>query len=324
MTDTLSSSLSELLAYTRLAPSVHNTQPWEFSTTSNTLTIHVAKKRTLGPGDPTGRELWISMGICIETALQAARGLGLKAEIVSLQTESTNRPIATIKLTSGDAPSKHLLTLIKKRQSYRKKMIATKLPDSLRAACEQSLQDLKGVSVHLLEERPAIEKVAELTGKGMRLALSSPEFRKELGELVHHNLSSSRTGMPGYVLNRGLIGSFWEKWSILHGRALGEKALADEQKILDSSALIFISTKGDVPKFWLQAGRAYLRIALQLTNTNLVHSTIAAPVEAASFHEDIEQLLHTKHRIQTMMRIGKASGRQSKPTPRLHVDELIT
>ncbi len=324
MTNTVSPLLSDLLAYTRLAPSVHNTQPWEFSTTNDTVTIHASQKRALGPGDPTGRELWISLGICIETMIQSARGLGLKTEIVSLQTESLSRPITTIKITSADTPNKHLLGLIKKRQSYRRKMKPAKLPTSLFVACEQSLQDLKGVSVHLLEERSSIEKVAELTGKGMRLALSSPEFRKELGDLVHYNWSPTHTGMPGYVLNRGLLGSIWEKWSILHGWALGKKALADEQKILDSSGLIFIATKGDVPKFWLQAGRAYLRIALQIANTDFAQSTIAAPVEAASFHEDIEQLLHTKHRIQTMMRIGKASRRQSKPTPRLSVDELLT
>ncbi|HMH69761.1 MAG TPA: hypothetical protein VK502_00010 [Candidatus Saccharimonadales bacterium] len=324
MKDLLSPDLSELLAYVRLAPSVHNTQPWTFSTADDTLTLSASQERTLGPGDPTGRELWISLGICIETVLQAAHGLGFKTEIVSLQTESTTKPVATIKIVPGDTAVPHILSLIKKRQSYRQRMKPASLPVSLLDACQQSVSDLKGISVHLLKDRRAIEKIAELTDKGMRLALSSPEFRKELGELVNHNWSSARTGMPGYVLNRGMLGSVWERWSIVHGQALNKKASADKQKVLDASGLIFIATKGDVPKFWLQAGRAYFRVALQITNTDFVHSTIAAPVEAASFHEDIEQLLGTKSRIQAMIRIGKATKSVSRPTPRLHVDELLT
>jgi hypothetical protein len=324
MKNTVSPLFAKLLAYARLAPSVHNTQPWKFSTTEDTLTMSVSKERTLGPGDPTGRELWISLGICLETIVQAARGLGLSVEIISLQTESTTKPIATIRVTPAGEANRHLLSLIEKRQSYRKGMVHAVLPPSLLNACQQSVQDLKGVSIHLLQDRSAIEKVAELTSKGMRLALSSPEFRQELGELVNHNWSKLRTGMPGYVLNRGALGSVWEKWSIIHGHGLAKKAAADKQKILDASGLIFVATKGDVPKFWLQAGRAYLRVALQITNTNFVHSTIAAPVEAASFHEDIEQLLATKNRIQTMIRVGKATKPASKPTPRLRVDELLT
>lgn len=79
-----------------------------------------------------------------------------------------------------------------------------------------------------------------------------------------------------------------------------------------------------MPRYWLMAGRAYYRTCLVITRAGLAHSTIAAPVEAASFHEDVERLLHTPHRIQTMIRVGKAVHQQKKFSPRLSIKELTT
>ena len=158
----------------------------------------------------------------------------------------------------------------------------------------------------------------------MRLALSSPAFRKELAALINPNWSKSHVGMHGFVLNKGMIGSVWEKFSMKHGFALAAKANADKQKVLDSSALLFVATTGDVPRFWLNAGRAYMRLALLLAQHGFAHSTIAAPVEAASFHEDIEKILATNGRIQTMMRIGNPGKLPSHSSTRLTTDELLT
>ena len=318
------SHIAQILDYARLAPSVHNTQPWKFQTDETTISLLPAPERFLDNGDPTKRELWISLGVCLETILQAANGLGLTATIKSVQTNSLNSPVAVIEVSLNGAADQTILTAITNRHSYRGKMRPLNLPDTFAAECQRTIADIGGVSALLAEDPKDIQQIADYTNKGMRLALSSPAFRRELAELIHPNWSKSRTGMHGFVLNKGMLGSVWEKISMKHGLSLKAKAYADKQKVLESSALLFVAANGDVPHFWLNAGRAYMRLALLITRYGFAHSTIAAPIEAASFHEDIEKILSTTGRIQTMMRIGSPVKTPVRSSTRLHVDELLT
>jgi hypothetical protein len=290
------------------------------------ISISAAHNRILVDGDPTQRELWISLGICIETILLATKELGHTATLKELQTDNPTTPIATILITPGSRPIDQSVTLnaIQNRHSYRGPLQPIKLPNSLLLNCNDAIADLGGTSVHLVSNKADIMSIADLTHKGMRLALSSPRFRHELADLIHYNWSTARSGMHGFVLNRGPIGSIWEKWSVKLGLDVRQKANADRLKVSTASGLLFVATEGDVPHYWLKAGRAYCRISLVITQASLAQSTIAAPVEAASFHEDVERLLNTRHRIQTMTRVGKASRVQKKFSPRLSLEELLT
>jgi hypothetical protein len=321
----LSPVITDILTYARLAPSVHNTQPWSFTVTGMSIDIMANKSRILADGDPTQRELWISLGVCLETLILAAEALGHSTVITRQQTETIEQPFATVAITaSTHSPQQQILDSLSQRHSYRGLMDRTSLPTNLLTNCRQAITDLAGTSVHLAATTPDIQAVADLTYKGMRLALSSPGFRRELADLINYNWSPARVGMHGFVLNRHALGSIWEKWSIKLGLDVRQKAMADRKKVATASGLVFIATEGDVPSYWLTAGRAYCRISHVIFKTGLAQSTIAAPVEAASFHEDVERLLQTPHRIQAMIRIGKPTHTPTKFSPRLSVEELLT
>ncbi len=322
MKQELSPSIRELLEYARLAPSVHNAQPWRFIVRDDTVSLAIAPSRALDSADPTGRESWISFGICLEAMLQAAKGLGMEAKVIEIQEETLDNVIATVQITPDSFEKQPaILNALQNRQTYREKMIPTEIPKTLLENCQQAVKDLEGVDVFLMQDKTSIQHVGNFTFKAMSLALGSPDFRRELYHFVHYNWSPSRIGMHGYTLGEGMLGSVFGKLSIRLGLGLSLKAHHDQQRINDASALVFIGTSGDVPSFWLRAGQAYLRVALQITQSGLAQGTLAAPIEAASFHEDIEAMLHTSMRLQTMLRIGKATH-SVRSSPRLEVDEL--
>jgi hypothetical protein len=324
MKQELAPHIRELLEYARLAPSVHNAQPWRFVVNGDLISLAVAPERMLDSGDPTSRESWISFGICLEAILQAAKGLGMKATITQVQGASFDDVIATVQVTPTTFEKQPaVLDALKKRQTYRERMEPAEVPSDLIQRCEEAVKDLDGVSVFFMQDKPSIRQVGEYTFKAMSLALSSPDFRHELYHFVHYNWSPSRTGMHGYTQGEGSFGSIFGKLSIKLGLGLSTKARHDQQRINDASALIFIGTNGDVPSFWLSAGRGYLRVALEVTKSGLAQGTLAAPIEAASFHEDIEKMLGTSARLQTMLRIGKAAH-PVRSSPRLEVDDLTT
>lgn len=319
-------TVKDILEYARLAPSVHNTQPWRFKIddSSSSISLFAESARALDAGDPTKRELWVSLGICLETILLSAKGLGFSAKIVHLQTNSFAGEIARITLKPSTSKQPAILDAIKNRHSYRGPMETASIPDSFIETCNQAVQDIGDVSLILVRDNERKTNIADITDKGMRMALSNAEFRKELAPLLNYNWSSARTGLHGFTMNYGLLGSIWQKWSVILGVDSKRQAAADKQRVLESSGLVFILSKGDVPPFWLNVGRAYMRIALEITKAGFAHSTLTAPVEAARFHEDIENMLSTKNRIQSMIRIGKATQTPSRTSPRLNVDELLT
>lgn len=316
--------IREILEYARLAPSVHNAQPWRFIVKDNNIILAVAPERMLGAGDPTSRESWISFGICLETILQAAKGLGMQADITEIHGAALTDTIATVAITPSNGEKQpKILKAIQDRHTHRERMEPVDIPADLIESCKRASAGLDGVSVLFMQDKASIDKVAGFTLKAMALALSSPDFRHELYHFVHYNWSPSRTGMHGYTQGEGMLGSIFGKLSVKTGIGLGVKARHDQQRIKDASALVFIATNGDVPSFWLSAGRAYLRVALEVAKSGLAQGTLAAPIEAASFHEDIEKMLGTHARLQTMLRIGKAAH-LVRSSPRLEVDELTT
>jgi hypothetical protein len=278
----------------------------------------------LESGDPTSRESWISFGICLEAILQSAKGLGMKAEIIEIQSTSLANSIATVRITPNSSRQQPaILKALKSRHTYREKMEPTKLPSNLIENCERAIKDLKGVNVFFMQDKNQIKHVADYTLKAMSLALGSPDFRHELYRLVHYNWSPARTGMHGYTLGEGMLGSVFGKLSIKLGLGLSMKARHDQQRVNDASALVFLATDGDVPSFWLRAGQGYMRVALEIAKSDLAQGTLAAPIEAASYHEDIEKMLGTPARLQAMLRIGKAKH-SVRSSPRLEVDELTS
>src|SRR5438045_3052088 len=58
------------------APSVHNTQPWQFRATGDGLEVRADRERGLAYLDPSGRQLHLSCGAAVEFARLAVRDIG--------------------------------------------------------------------------------------------------------------------------------------------------------------------------------------------------------------------------------------------------------
>ncbi|HUS13917.1 MAG TPA: hypothetical protein VM536_02765, partial [Chloroflexia bacterium] len=62
----------------RLAPSAHNTQPWRFTPLHDgTIAVAWDAARALPAGDPSGRDLLLSLGAAVESAILASGAAGL-------------------------------------------------------------------------------------------------------------------------------------------------------------------------------------------------------------------------------------------------------
>ena len=94
-----------LLECAMLAPSSHDTQPWELVARGNTVEVRADLGRWLRVADPQRRELYISLGCALENLLIAAERLGFGHEIVFHADADRTRHAATVTLLAEGAPS---------------------------------------------------------------------------------------------------------------------------------------------------------------------------------------------------------------------------
>ena len=73
------------------APSAHNTQPWTLRYGTDAVTVGWDPDRTLPAGDPTGRDLRLSVGAFVETCLVVCADAGLAVEFVPDPDERSHR-----------------------------------------------------------------------------------------------------------------------------------------------------------------------------------------------------------------------------------------
>ena len=76
-------NLKQYEAYFYRAPSAHNTQPWILRYEDDVIFLHFDQERTLPAGDPTNRDLFLSLGAFVETVLIVGAHFGQGLEFIS-------------------------------------------------------------------------------------------------------------------------------------------------------------------------------------------------------------------------------------------------
>lgn len=316
---TIEQHLRNILEIARFAPSVHNTQPWKVHLEDSSLWVELDHNYLLKDGDPTGRETIISLGIFAEALIIAAATEGFTASAVNLHDESLEIQLAPSKTASKQTD---LIDLLKSRCTDRSIYQPTNVTDAMIAAIERSWR--KGdVSIHVIDDDKVIRTVADLTSKGIRVALSNPDFRRELSQYLVVPWSSKQRGISVKSLYIPEILADMEPLLMRLGIGLDAEAKLEKERWESASAVVAITAAGDMPDYWLETGRAYLHVSLAIERLGLSQATSAATVEASNYHEDIENILHTNQRLQSMIRVG--TGKKDRHySPRIAVEEMLT
>jgi hypothetical protein len=319
----LDSQLLFVCRYGLLAPSVHNTQPWKVLVREGKISIYADQSRVLTHGDPTGRETWLTLGCFAESITLTAHELGLVQTDAEFSFGSLDDRIAQLSFrpSSNQVKDSMVLRAIAERHSDRGIFEVREIEKSILLALEKCWHDA-GVKIVVTSEKSLISKVAELTSRGIAMALSSPSFGKELGELVLPNWSRQKYGMPGYVLNTSTTRSMYEGALIKNGLVTKRQAKKEFDAMNSSAALLFVLSEGDTREYWFKSGRALMRASVESTIHGLSHSFTAAVVEAADFHTDIENALDSKYRLQAVLRLGFSRARP-RHSPRFGLDDIL-
>jgi hypothetical protein len=292
----------ELVRFATLAANSHNTQPWIFTASSDSISIEPDFSRRCPAVDPDDHHLFVSLGCAAENLIQAAAALGWRAS------PRLDGGRIVIGLEAAPPARSPLTEAIPLRQSTRAKFDGAPLSaDTLRlleAACREP-----GISAIMISDRARLSFVADYVVEGNSAQMRDEAFMAELVTWLRFSeadavatldgLSARASGnpeLPAWIARRVLKFVLTEN---------GENSKYREQ-IESSSGVVVLVADADDKAGWIAVGRACQRFGLQATALGLKYAFINQPVEVAAVRARFATFLGIgQRRPDIVMRFGR-------------------
>lgn len=312
-----------LLRFAILAPSTHNSQPWQFKVRKNEITLSLASRVDLPVGDRELRQRYIALGCALENLLIAIDYYGYIATVKMLGNNNNIDIIIRIELTvhTHTNDESHLIHQIKKRATNRSHYRMEPLTQQLRQDIDKCI--FPGVYITFIEEQGRTE-LGDIISEATKDAMENISFRKELARFLRNNFTRAYTGMPGTGLGIPTLPSLIAPF-LMRYLNLGKANKGDTLHTLREATPTFVvlSTEHQSPESWINAGRTYERISLIATANNFATHPMVAPIEIGKYHERLRTFLGITHRPVFLFRIG-VPVKMVVHSPRLPVDNVIS
>jgi hypothetical protein len=275
------------IAYGVHAANPHNTQAWKFELTSDTdAFLYLDERRLLPATDPPARQIHIGAGCAMETLAigMSAHGYATEIELLPLGAhgleEIGRKPVARIALRS-DAAIRHdnLVEVISQRQTNRRPYTGPLLTDveadQIRGLVKsddmellvlhqpERMQPLLDVFYRAFDTEVKTRHVYDETRVWFRFSERQRQDRRD-------GLSIPQLGFDGLkarLMEWSQFNGFPKPW---FSTLATNSTLRNTRRGIDSArGLALLKTKANHQQAWLNAGRAFARLHLGLTQLGL-------------------------------------------------------
>jgi hypothetical protein len=316
-------ALEDAVDHGRLAPSVHNTQPWTFAVFPDRLELRADRTRQLPVLDPDGRELVQSVGAALLNVRASLASSGFAVEVDRLPSTDDRDLLAVVRPVAGE-PEPDLARLdrvVRQRHTNRRPFEPTTVPDEV-------VDELAGIVAREktllvpVRGRERRSTVAELTQEADRLQNADEAYRDELRRWTSRTVAQG-DGVPPSSVPR-TSGPRTEAVPVRDFDVRGVGGLPRRTGSGADQTLVVLATAADDPTAWLRAGEALERLLLELTRRDWVAGPLSQPLEVPSTRERLRLLTAPAH-PQMLLRVGRAARVHSTPRrPRRTVVENST
>ncbi len=261
-----------------LAPSTHNSQPWEVKLQDNKVELFDID-RNIRHADPENFYKWISIGGFIENFSVCSAHYGYETQV-----EITNAKINLVNKQSNDAKT-DLLNEVNRRYSEKRVFESRKMNGNTLNELSKS----RGVTF-ISNDREIINNLATLQYEASRKYKNNKYFARELSSWMklrskHKDGMNSRSS--GLTRPKLAIGKFALKVS---PKVLDKMALKYKNLVACSSAVGFISAGKKDKLSLIESGRILENLSLLASHHGLSLTPLAAIIEDRSSVEVLKSL----------------------------------
>jgi hypothetical protein len=313
--------LRQAVRYATLAANGHNTQPWRFRVTGNSVTILPDPSRRTPVVDPDDHHLYASLGCAAENLLLAAAAIGLHG--VSRFDPASDGAVI-LEFDSGVPVQSPLFAAIPVRQSTRAEYDGRSVSTADLAAIVTAAR-IPGVNLVLITDVERRNRVRDLVIAGNSAQIADPAFVTELKQWIRFNPRAALAAGDGLYAgssgNPSLPDWLGPPMFDLTFTAAVENEKYARQVDSSTGVAIFFGERDD-RDHWVRVGRACQRAALQATALGLKQSFINQPVEVPGLRSQLASLVGTPgQRPNIVMRFGY--GPALPMSPRRPVEKVL-
>ena len=310
----LKDKLAFLLNYAQLAPSSHNSQPWQFSVQDSEVHLYPDLNYWLKVADPERRELYISLGCALENLLVAAEHFHLGYQVSFFSDRDGTEHFASVSFAE-DRPTVNvrdpaLFKAIQQRRTNRQPFQPRLIPKEELLQIKAAWLE-KDLHLHFIANIEQKRQLARMVKTADNTLFANPAYRNELAE----------------TLGEGAFGSRWP-WSrlaqfVVHQFNLGARiGKQNAQHLMSAPVLIVLSARSEDAINQIKIGQLYERIALTATKLGLSIQPLSQILEIPSHRQELATLLPDNGLLpQHFFRLGYTRG-VTASTPRRPVQQL--
>lgn len=305
----------------RLAPSVHNSQPWRFEPLPDGLGVHEDVERALPSLDPLGRQRTMSCAAAVVNAAVALAHSGVQPVVDLLPDAARPALLATVRsgrpAAPGDADLRRYAALATRRAHRRLHQRRELTPDDVEALCEAVAGEGARPVVPDARER---RRLGVLLRRAVTHQLGDTDHLAEVDRWVRHpgDPQEHADGIP--VASLGTTP--YPADSIVHdgwdAEELDEVPVESE---LEISTIIAITTRSDSRRDWLVAGMALERLWLDAAARDLALTFADQATQWPGTRDEAAAVLGVPGELQLVLRLGYPLV-DVPPTPRRPLAEL--
>jgi len=339
-------NVASIVATAARAPSVHNSQPWQFRVRGNALELYADPGRVLRRVDPGGREMLISCGAALYGLRLGMRRLGYLPEVELLPDPAQPGLIARVRPVGRARASPEewdLIAAVPHRHTHRGPFAPGRVPARLLDALVRDAA-AEGAELHLVSRPAEVRELAELAERANRGQVADPRIRAELREWTRPAGSAARDGVPArawadpsWLDEPGQLDEPGGPGQPAARRHVPEQPEQPAHERLPQrdfglrgglaaggplpSATAVLATAGDAPADWLAAGQALDRLLLRAATRWVFASLQTQPLESPRLRAEVRDRLHLDGIPQMLLQFGRANV--APATARRPAAELI-
>lgn len=309
----------EIVRYAAMAPSGHNTQPWKFFITEDTIVIKPDYSRRLPAVDPDDRELFISLGCALENLVVAAEHFGHDVEIeYNLSKEYEEEIIVVIK--RGNVIENSLFEQLTFRQTTRNEYNGKSVPEAEQDSITDFIRN-DYVQNKIITDTSAIKKIIELVKEGNTLQFADDNFMDELKFWIRFSESEAeekRDGLPSNTSGNPSVPRWIGKIVMDLFYSAKDQNEKDEKFIKSSAGIILFHSSRNDKRAWIESGRVYERFSLLTTKMNIKCAFINQPVELVELNKPLLNAMEVRGGYpQMLLRFGYSDAMPKSPRRKL-------
>jgi nitroreductase len=307
----------------RLAPSIHNSQPWRFVADGDRLDVLTDPARSTPAIDPLGRSMWLSCGAAVLNALVTARAAGRACAVSLGPTRNEPQLVATLTLGGRIAPAGEdhdLAHAVSRRHTVRTPFDRTPVPADVVRRLRYAVEG-EHAWLAVVTRADEVVELAVLTGHAEAAENADDAYRDELSSWLRAAGADASDGIPLSLVEPGHAHSSVPLRSFVDAEA----AVADDEDApppVERPLLAVIGTDGDQQVDWTRAGMAMQRLWLTATAEGLSASPMTQALDHAAFRARLSSVVGLENgHPQMLLRIGY--GQQAESTGRRPMSDVL-